>query len=238
MRDGALRLNGEVPDAATREAIVDAARTKVSPPRIREVVDALHVTERAAPSGYLAACLRGLDVLPRCEAGAVALSQGTFSVHCDVTRASVEGVRAAAREPVEGVHLGEVELLVSEEVQACERALETILRASTIEFDINSAVIRATNAPLLDRVAAAARQCPGHLRVEGHTDNVGTLALNLPLSRQRAASVVEALTQRGVEGPRLRAEGFGPTRPLADNASAAGRARNRRIEIHVVHDGE
>ena len=69
------------------------------------------------------------------------------------------------------------------------------------------------------------------LAVEGHTDNAGTLAHNQQLSESRAQEVVRTLTAQGVATARLQAAGFGQTRPLADNATEAGRAQNRRVEL-------
>jgi outer membrane protein OmpA-like peptidoglycan-associated protein len=118
--------------------------------------------------------------------------------------------------------------------QACEGGLGALLTGSTVEFASGSAILAPSAAPLLDRVAELARTCPGVLRVEGHTDATGDPARNLELSRARAEAVRGALVSRGLSAERLQAEGFGPTRPVASNADAAGRSRNRRIELHVV----
>ena len=69
------------------------------------------------------------------------------------------------------------------------------------------------------------------LTVQGHTDNTSTPAHNQQLSAARAQAVVAALTAQGIAAARLQAAGFGQTQPLADNATAAGRARNRRVEL-------
>jgi outer membrane protein OmpA-like peptidoglycan-associated protein len=238
LREGVLRLTGSVPDDATKEFVVSRARVLIAPPKIREVIDELRVTGRPAPEAYRAACERGLTVLQQCERGSTSLVSGVFSVHCDVTRATRDPIDTASRASAEGLRIGDVELLVHEDVMACETALDAILRASTINFQVSSAVIAPSNSALLDRIAAAARSCPGTLRIEGHTDGMGTRDSNMTLSDARAASVRIALTQRGLENARLRSQGFGPDRPVAPNTTLEGRARNRRIEIHVVHDGE
>ena len=69
--------------------------------------------------------------------------------------------------------------------------------------------------------------------VEGHTDSQGTAAYNQNLSQQRAQTVRDYLVSRGVASDRISAQGFGLTRPIADNKSAEGRANNRRVEIVV-----
>jgi outer membrane protein OmpA-like peptidoglycan-associated protein len=123
------------------------------------------------------------------------------------------------------------------EAAACEGGLGALLGSSTVEFAPGSAVLAPSSGPLLDRVAEVAKTCPGTLRVEGHTDSTGGAASNLELSRARAEAVRRALVERGLPAERLVAEGFGQARPVAPNDDAAGRARNRRIELHVA-DGQ
>lgn len=69
------------------------------------------------------------------------------------------------------------------------------------------------------------------LLIAGHTDSTNTDAYNLKLSQQRAEAVVAWLVKRGVVASRLTAKGFGKSQPVADNATAAGRALNRRVEL-------
>jgi OmpA-OmpF porin, OOP family len=101
-----------------------------------------------------------------------------------------------------------------------------------IEFDTNRAEIRPESKPIVEQVVAMLLGNPGlSLSVEGHTDATGTAARNLVLSEQRARSVVAALVAGGVEPSRLAAAGYGQERPVADNSSEEGRAKNRRVEL-------
>ena len=75
------------------------------------------------------------------------------------------------------------------------------------------------------------------LQVEGHTDATGGAARNRQLSQQRAESVRDYLVKAGVEGKRMVALGFGPDRPIADNATAEGQEKNRRVELNIVKQG-
>jgi OOP family OmpA-OmpF porin len=72
------------------------------------------------------------------------------------------------------------------------------------------------------------------LRIEAHTDNVGTPDGNMTLSQQRAEAIMRRLTEQGIDASRLEAQGFGDTRPLDDNRTPAGRAKNRRIDFVIV----
>ena len=75
---------------------------------------------------------------------------------------------------------------------------------------------------------------PGlNLTVEGHTDNVGGDAFNQTLSEQRAQSVRQYLIDQGLDAGTITAQGFGKTMPVADNNTAEGRQKNRRVEIIV-----
>jgi outer membrane protein OmpA-like peptidoglycan-associated protein len=74
------------------------------------------------------------------------------------------------------------------------------------------------------------------MRIEGHTDNRGDAAMNLDLSKRRAASVRIWLEQHGVEGNRLESEGYGLTKPIESNDTDAGRLANRRVEFKILED--
>jgi outer membrane protein OmpA-like peptidoglycan-associated protein len=118
--------------------------------------------------------------------------------------------------------------------QACEKSMADVVAKSKIVFATSSAVISAASASVLDALAASARNCPGKIRIEGHTDSRGVPESNKTLSLARATSVRTALTARGIPEQQMQAQGFGADAPIADNGSDAGRAQNRRIEFRVV----
>ncbi len=104
-----------------------------------------------------------------------------------------------------------------------------------ITFDTNRADVKPQFRPVLDQLAMSVNQYPGTIvRVEGHTDSTGSAAYNQTLSENRATSVAGYLIQRGVESNRIEAVGYGFTRPIADNSTAAGRAQNRRVEVLII----
>ena len=104
-----------------------------------------------------------------------------------------------------------------------------------VHFDFNKAVIRAADRPVLDE-AIATLKAEGGVAViaEGHTDNVGTEAYNLGLSKRRAAAVRDYLVSGGIAADRIKVEGFGESKPVASNDTADGRAQNRRVELRVI----
>jgi OOP family OmpA-OmpF porin len=100
-----------------------------------------------------------------------------------------------------------------------------------IHFDTGSSKLRADSMPALNAVLGLINSRSGsNWVIVGHTDNQGSDALNIPLSRARAASVISWLTAHGIAANRLEPQGFGSTRPVADNATTNGRALNRRVE--------
>jgi len=101
-----------------------------------------------------------------------------------------------------------------------------------ILFDTAKADIQPASNPVLDEVAALLKKDDTlKLRIEGHTDNVGAKPANLALSRGRASAVKAAIVSRGVAADRLAAEGFGDTKPVADNSAEEGRRQNRRVDL-------
>lgn len=105
---------------------------------------------------------------------------------------------------------------------------------SDISFDTGRSAIKSNFAPVLDRFATSLRDNQNSdVRIVGHTDNTGTDAINNPLSVDRATNTRNYLTARGVSGSRIQVEGQGSYQPVASNATAEGRSRNRRVEIFV-----
>jgi outer membrane protein OmpA-like peptidoglycan-associated protein len=103
---------------------------------------------------------------------------------------------------------------------------------SDISFDTGRADIKPELRPVLDQFAQGL-DATLHVRIVGHTDNTGSDAINEPLSVDRAESVRDYLSARGVAAQRVEVSGVGSRQPIADNASAEGRARNRRVEIFL-----
>ena len=101
-----------------------------------------------------------------------------------------------------------------------------------INFDTAKSTIRPDSEPALSEVVKLLQANPSWaMVVAGHTDNVGTQAANLPLSRQRAQSVITWLAGHGIDGARLVPAGFGDSRPIADNKDEDGRQKNRRVDL-------
>lgn len=116
------------------------------------------------------------------------------------------------------------------------RADEKILITQKIHFEFGKSIIRPISYPILDDVVQLLKLNPQikKVQIEGHTDAIGSDAGNQRLSESRAKAVRAYLVSKGVPGDRLVAVGYGRSRPIADNASAEGRAKNRRTEFTVI----
>lgn len=137
-------------------------------------------------------------------------------------------------EPNQATYLTSIRVAESE-TDVLYDALTTKGRWATygILFETGKSDLRPESRPVLKEIAGALKQHANlKILIEGHTDNVGTAASNLTLSKARAAAVKVALVNElGIEAGRISTDGFGDTKPAAPNTTAAGRAQNRRVEV-------
>ncbi len=105
---------------------------------------------------------------------------------------------------------------------------------STLEFESGKDVIKASSFASLDGLASLLKQRPTwSVDLKGYTDSSGNAAKNLQLSKDRAYAVKAYLVNKGVPATALQTSGFGADNPIATNSTAAGRAKNRRVEIEL-----
>jgi len=131
-----------------------------------------------------------------------------------------------------------------EDTDGCPDELPTQVKEFTgvlkgIEFDRDKATIRPTSTPALDKSAAVLIEYPSlRVLITGHTDDTGGRDKNLQLSKDRAEAVKTYFVSKGIDASRIETRGAGAEEPLDSNATAAGRQRNRRIEIKLLKDAE
>jgi len=156
---------------------------------------------------------------------------------------AVAKLYAAAHEITEGdIHPEENASLVAASIKAAKQAFgkskahcqPEVIALSGVYFETNSAKLSPASATILNHaVAVLKKRSSISVEVAAHTDSRGQDAYNLALSERRAKSVMDYLTAHGVAGARLTSHGYGETQAVADNATAAGRAKNRRVELRV-----
>jgi len=130
-----------------------------------------------------------------------------------------------------------LDALNSKAISVFRDARGTILSMSDILFEFGKADLKQELRENLSAIGAILQSLltDSKVIVEGHTDNVGSAAANQKLSEQRARAVMQYLIERGVAANRLEAVGHGLTKPVADNKTDEGRAKNRRVEL-VIKD--
>jgi outer membrane protein OmpA-like peptidoglycan-associated protein len=116
-----------------------------------------------------------------------------------------------------------------------KKELETVKYAfDNLEFETGKDVIRTKSFVSLNGLAKLLIDKGYGLKIEGHTDNVGKADMNLDLSVKRAESVKKYLMSKNVDGNKLETAGYGLTKPIADNKTAEGRQKNRRVEMTII----
>ncbi len=138
--------------------------------------------------------------------------------------------------PAQSYRLQVVEVAAMQQVVSANKLLDELNRngfiALYINFDTGKWDLKADGQATVREIVAALKSAPAlKVAIEGHTDNVGQPAANKTLSEKRAQSVMAAIVAGGIDAKRLSAAGFGQERPVADNRSEEGRAKNRRVEL-------
>ena len=138
--------------------------------------------------------------------------------------------------PTQSYKLQVVETTPMQQVVSASQLLDELNKAGFIalhiNFDTGKADLKADGQASVSEIVKMLKSAPAlRIAIEGHTDNVGQAAANKALSERRARSVMAAVVAGGIDPKRLAAAGFGQERPVADNRTEDGRAKNRRVEL-------
>jgi outer membrane protein OmpA-like peptidoglycan-associated protein len=255
----AVTVRGPVADEATRTRIIEFISQQ---PNVETVVDEMFIPEPdevtaaavidvaddnitlsgTVPSEEMAAGIRAAasdayspdqiaDGLVVFEGATTYMVTSSGSMSDPIRYGSLTEALAAASKTsgaIEGTYTGAVEL--DAEVDA---SLNELVALEPILFQIGTAVIDAASQPTLDQAIEILKLFPdSSVEIGGHTDSTGDPAFNSDLSQRRAQAVLDALVAGGVE-TELTAVGYGPDRPVGDNATPEGRQQNRRIEFEA-----
>lgn len=174
------------------------------------------------------------------ELGRIASEKKALELEQAAMLASLQSMRAESeslRKEAEKLS-SRLDGALSQVAETRDSARGTILNLPDILFDLNKAALKPETQVIIAKLSGILLIMPDlNVRVEGHTDATGSDDYNLTLSKQRAQSVSDFLEAQNIDTTRLQAVGYGKTRPVADNDSAEGRRKNRRVEI-VIARGE
>lgn len=127
------------------------------------------------------------------------------------------------------------ETLPGAEVERVGEGIKVTLNENTVNFDFNSATLTSTAKANLDKLITVLKNNPDtNINIYGHTDSIGSDAVNLRISAQRAAAVKNYFVANGISASRIFTEGLGKSSPIASNDTDAGRAKNRRVEFAIT----
>jgi OOP family OmpA-OmpF porin len=207
------------------QAVVSITRTSdttVSVATVQPIVVTAESFGFAPGLAKLADAVGGIRIVPNAAITFdLVFGTGALKPELEAARASQEKSRAE-------------QAVAAITTEGCETRLTVMTETNAIYFKTGSADLDKESEPLLNTGADIAKRCPSvKFDVEGHTDSTGTRSFNQKLSEERAKSVVDYLTAKGVAPMRIRSAGYGDTRPVAPNNSEANRAKNRRIEFKV-----
>lgn len=229
--DGLVVATGIVADEASRAAILARLRELYGNGR---VVDRIEVGTVAPPPGWTDKVTRALTPqLAHVRRGQLQVDGSQFALEGTVpSQLARQQVAAEVGAALDGRYTLSNRLAVGGDAQTL---LDTTLNGRVVEFEPGSATLTAHGTAVLDEMAVAIRTAaPPSIQVVGHTDSSGERLANIGLSLMRANAVRDYLIGKGIAAASLSALGAGPDRPAASNATAEGRARNRRIEFTIL----
>ena len=239
-----ITLKGDVPSKDAHKQVVDLANTLFTG---SEVVDELVLSEKASKD-WLITVRSMLTNLALLESGSAELVDDIMSMTGKAkTQQIKEKVTIDVSKQMSDLHQGLFNITALDEVQTasnplaqhkesmtCQQQFKQLLSGNPIHFRLSRAVVSADSMKVLASLANIAKSCPEeNIQIEGHTDSTGSETHNKWLSQSRANAVLQQLVKLGVDKTRLSAVGYGDSKPIANNATAPGRAKNRRIEFTV-----
>lgn len=223
-------ISGVVPDEPARAALLARLRAVYGDAR---VVDALEVGGVISPPDWTARVARLIDPeLQQIRHGQLQVSGTRVTYRGTVANEMRrQQIASSAARALTANYVVANALAVDDDAQA---ALDQTLANRVVEFDSGAATLTAQGRSILDEMAASIERLGlPRVQIVGHTDSHGSRLANIGLSLERAHAVRDYLVARGIAAQRMSALGAGPDRPVADNDTAEGRARNRRIEFRI-----
>ncbi|MCU4391785.1 OmpA family protein [Acinetobacter courvalinii] len=224
-------VEGVVPNDASKQAILVKMQSVYG---ADQVVDKIQVRPVSAPNGWSDSVTRVITPdLKKVKQGQLRVRGTQVELTGKMTdpndiQPTTNNFQALVQQP----YRFNAQLSVN---QAEQKIIDDALKNRIIEFESGSAILTAAGQQILDEMAVALNKVGGKkVKIIGHTDSSGDATKNTVLSQQRAAAVQSYLVSKSIAADRLSTEGKGSSQPVADNATADGRRKNRRIEFEVL----
>jgi outer membrane protein OmpA-like peptidoglycan-associated protein/osmotically-inducible protein OsmY len=232
---GLITLEGDAPDEPSRLRLVEIAQQIYAGESISDHMKIVG----ASREPWLSAAHVALEQLARLNHGDVAISAKDLMIEGSAdSDQTVNNIRSVLSTDLPPGYKAKDQITVMSADEKAADSCQTLMRQTSskgvINFSRASADLTPDSTQTLRDLAEIANECPAFsIRIEGHTDAEGTDERNQRLSDRRARAVADFLARNGVDARRLTTIGYGASRPIADNATDEGRAKNRRIEFTV-----
>ncbi len=246
-QDGKVVLNGYVLNSKEHQELLDDAKALFGEERVSDNLK----ESIGAPEAWLETAKIALKGLKDLDYGEFNISDNNFTFKGFIaTPEAKESLVKSLESKLDNRYHGTYEInslansqeeLVGNEqtssnlqvqINQCKRQIDELLNKKKIHFANDRAVIKKESYKLLESLVEIIHNCPDTIvTIEGHTDSVGSAKYNQILSLKRANAVKSYLIKKGIAKERLRAVGYGETKPVASNATLEGRRKNRRIEF-------
>ncbi|MFH7766971.1 OmpA family protein [Acinetobacter sp. BSP-28] len=223
-------VEGAVPNEASKQAILNKMYAVYS---TDQVIDKIKVKPVSAPNGWSDSVAKVITPdLKKVKQGKLTARSTQIELSGKMSdQNDIQPTTTYFQSLVQTPYRLNTQLTVN---QAEQKIIDDALKNRIIEFESGSAILAASGTRILDEMAVALNKVGGKkVKIIGHTDSSGDAEKNLILSQRRTAAVKKYLMDKSIASDRLSVEGLGSSKPVADNATADGRKKNRRIEFEV-----
>ncbi|MCH7336116.1 OmpA family protein [Acinetobacter sp. NIPH 2699] len=224
-------VEGVVPNEASKQAILVKMQSVYG---ADQVVDKIQVRSVAAPNGWSDSVTRVITPdLKKVKQGQLRVQGTQIELTGKMTNPNdIEPTTTNFQSLVQQPYRFNAQLSVN---QAEQKIIDDALKDRIIEFESGSSILTEAGKRILDEMAIALNKVGGkQVKIIGHTDSSGDANKNTLLSQERAVAVQNYLVAKNIATDRLSTDGKGSSQPIADNATADGRRKNRRIEFEVL----
>lgn len=224
-------VEGAVPNETSKQAILNKIYVVYGKD---QVVDKIQVRAVSAPNGWSDSVSKVItEDLKKVKQGKLSVRGTQVELAGKMSNQNdIQPTTVSFQNLVQAPYRSNTQLTVN---QAEQKIIDEALKNRIIEFESGSAILAESGIQILDEMAVALNKVAGKkVKVIGHTDSSGNPAKNLTLSQERAAAVKNYLIGKNITTDRLSVEGLGSNKPVADNTTAEGRKKNRRIEFEVL----
>ncbi|QCS11745.1 OmpA family protein [Acinetobacter radioresistens] len=224
-------VEGVVPNEASKQAILMRMQSVYG---ANQVIDKIQVRPVAAPNGWSDSVARVITPeLKKVRQGQLRVRGTQIELNGKVSHPNdIQPTTANFQMLIQQPYRFNAQLSVN---QAEQKIIDDALKNRIVEFESGSAVLTAAGRQILEEMALALHKVGGKkVKIIGHTDSSGDGNKNFLLSQERAMAVRNYLIAKNIKAENLSTEGMGSSKPVADNTTAEGRKKNRRIEFEVL----